>query len=200
MSVSRSSRLRVAATWSAVPIGLLISSALVWQASFSAFSATTSNPANNWAAGTVVLADDDGNQAMFNVTGMAPGATGSKCIAVTSSGTLASAVELYGTGATATNSLDTYVNLVVQQGTGGGFAAGCAGFAADAGAPNSFTGTLAAFASSYTSFATGFGTWAPAAGTQVKVYKITYTLDAATPSSAQGSTASIGLTWEAQNS
>ena len=191
-------RLRAAAKWSAVPVGLVIGAALVWQASFSAFSATTTNPTNNWATGTVVLADDDSNTAMFTATGLTPGSTGSKCIVVTSSGTLAATVKLYGTGKTATNSLDTYVDLTVQQGTGGSFAS-CTGFVQDAGAANLFTGTLAAFATAYTNFGNGFGTFAPAAGTVTKVYKIVYTINAATPNSAQSSNASMGLTWESQN-
>ena len=195
------SRLGAVAKWSAVPVGLVLSAALVWQASYSAFSATTSNPTNNWTTGTVVLADDDSNTAMFNVPAMAPSSTGEKCIVVTSSGSLASTVKLYGTGKTATNSLDTYLNLVVEQGTTGTFAGGCTGFTVDAGAANTFTGTLATFATAYTNFSNGFGTFAPTgSGSQTKVYRITYTLSASTPSSAQGSTASMGLTWESQNS
>lgn len=199
MSASNS-RLRAVAKWSAVPVGLIVSAALVWQASYSAFTATTSNPTNNWATGTVVLSDDDTGTAMFNATVLKPGSTGEKCIVVTSSGTLAATVKLYGTGVATTNALSSYVDLTVQQGTVGTFAGGCAGFTQDAGAPNLFTGTLAAFATAYTNFGTGFGTFAPAAGTVTRVYKIVYTINAATPNGSQGGTASIGLTWESQNS
>jgi len=200
MSMSQP-RLAAFAKWSAVPAGLLVSAALVWQASYAAFSATTSSPTNNWSTGTVVLADDDSNTAMFTATALKPGSTASKCIAVTSSGSLASTVKLYGTGKTATNSLDTHLDLVVEQGTGGTFAGGCTGFTVDAGAANTFTGTLAAFATAYTNFSNGFGTFAPTgASSQTKVYKVTYTLNASAPNSVQGSTASMGLTWEAQNS
>jgi hypothetical protein len=176
---------------------VIVSAALVWQASYSAFSATTTNPTNNWATGTVVLTDDDSSTAMFNATVLKPGSTGVKCINVTYSGTLAANVKLYGTGKTATNSLDTYLNLTVEQGTGGNFAS-CAGFVVDAGAPNTYTGTLAGFATAYTNFGTGFGTFSPA-GAAAKVYRITYTVNAATPDTSQGSTASMGLTWESQN-
>jgi hypothetical protein len=199
MFIARS-RCRAVARWSAVPIGLIVAAALVWQTSYSAFSTSTVNPSSNWGTGTVALADDDSNSAMFTVAGLAPGSTGAKCIAVTSSGTLAATVKLYGTGKSATNSLDLYVNLVVQQGTGGTFAGGCGSFVVDAGGTNTFTGTLATFAATYTNFANGFGTYAPAGGTSTKAYKITYTLDAATPNSAQASTVSMGLTWESQNS
>lgn len=186
------------AKWSAVPVGLVLSAALVWQASYSAFSATTSNPTNNWSTGTVSLTDDDGGVAMFTATGLKPGSTGNKCILVTYGGSLAATVELYGTGKTATNALDTYITLTVEQGTGATYGGGCGSFVLDAGV--TYTGTLAAFAATYTSFATGFGTWAPTGAAQTKSYKITYTLSAAAPNSTQNSNAQIGLTWEAQNS
>lgn len=194
-----SSRLGAFVKWSAVPVGLLAVAALVWQASYSAFSATTTNPTNNWTTGSVVLADDDSNTAMFNATLLKPGSTGEKCIAVTYSGSLAATVKLYGTSPATTNAFNTYVDLLVTQGTGATFAGGCASFVADAG-PVAFTGTLAAFGTTYTNFSNGFGTYAPAGGTSTKAYKISYTVNSATPNSAQGSTASIGLTWEAQNS
>ena len=84
---------------------LVASGAMVWHASYSAFSSTTSNPTNKWAAGTVAQADDDSNTAMFNASSLKPGSTGSKCIAVTSTGSLPSAVKLYGTSYATTNAL-----------------------------------------------------------------------------------------------
>src|SRR5690242_1399166 len=104
---------------SSVVAGVGASAAVVWHASYSAFSATTSNATNNWTSGTVVLADDDSNTAMFNATNMKPTSTGTKCIAVTSSGNLASTVKLYGTLPGGTNSLSNYINLTITQGTGG---------------------------------------------------------------------------------
>src|SRR5262245_56233961 len=89
----------------AVPMAVLASGGLVWQSSYSAFSATTSNPTNNWTAGTVALSDDDSNTAMFTASNLKPGATGTKCIAVTSTGSLASTVKLYGTSYATTNAL-----------------------------------------------------------------------------------------------
>jgi hypothetical protein len=74
----------------AVPLAVVASGAMVWQSSYSAFSATTASPTNNWSAGTVALSDDDSNTAMFTASNLKPGATGVKCIAVTSTGSLAS--------------------------------------------------------------------------------------------------------------
>jgi hypothetical protein len=184
----------------AVLVGMGAASALVWQASYSAFSATTSNPTNNWTAGTVALSDDDAGTAMFTATGLKPGSTGTKCIAVTSTGSLASTVKLYGTSPTTTNALSSSLNLTIVQGTGATFAS-CTGFTPLGTGSSVYTGTLAAFGSSATSFATGLGTWAPTGtASETRVFQITYTLDPAAPNTVQGGTASVGFTWEAQNS
>lgn len=198
-------RFALLATIATAAAGLVASGALVWHASYSAFSATTANPTNNWTAGSVALTDDDSGSALFTVPTMKPGATGTKCIVVTSNATLASTVKLYTTASSfaQTKAVADNMTLTVTQGTSTG--ANCAGFAADTGASNTTTGTLTSFSSSYTSFANGFGTWAPAAGNGVqKTYQITYTFNNAGTQAAtdamQGGTAQIGFTWEEQNS
>ena len=184
----------------AVLAGLGTATALIWQASYSAFSATTSNPTNNWSAGTVALSDDDSNTAMFTATNLKPGSTGSRCIAVTSSGSLASTIKLYGTSPATTNALSSSINLTITQGTGGGFGS-CTGFTPLGSGSSVYTGTLVAFGSSATNFATGLGSWAPTgSASETRVFQFSYTLDPNTPNSAQGGTASVGFTWEAQNS
>jgi hypothetical protein len=179
----------------AVPLAVMVSGGLVWQSSYSAFSATTASPTNNWTAGSVALADDDSNSAMFNAGNLKPGSTGSKCIVVTSSGSLASTVKLYGTSHTTTKSLSDYLNLKVEEGTGGSFS-NCSGFSASS---TIFDGTATSFAGK-TDFASGIGSWAPAGGTVTKTYKVTYTLSGSTPDTAQGGTTALAFTWESQNS
>lgn len=98
---------------------------------------------------------------MFNAADLVPGEPASTCIQITYTGNLASSVRLYGTGETATKSLDTHLNLTIEQGTGGTFGGGCAGFAPDAGAPNSWTGAPNAFAATFADHAGGFGTFSP---------------------------------------
>ena len=50
-----------------VPLGIIASGVLVWQASYAAFSATTTNPSNTFSAGTVTLTDDrQPRPCMFN--------------------------------------------------------------------------------------------------------------------------------------
>ena len=196
MSVRSLTRKQVVAG-AALPAAVLISGAMVWQSSYSAFSATTSNPTNNWSAGTVALADDDNNTAMFTAPALKPGATGTKCIAVTSTGSLAATVKLYGTSYSTTNNLANHLNLKVEEGTGA-TTSSCAGFT---GGATAFDGTLASFGATKTSFATGVGSWAPTgSGSETKSYRLTYTLSGSAPDSVQGGTAAIGFTWESQNS
>jgi hypothetical protein len=200
MSIRHPFSKRVAAAAS-IPIAMVASGAMVWHASYSAFSSTTSNPTSNWAAGTVNLTDDDSNTAMFNVTtdgNLKPGSTGTKCIAVTSNGSLPSVVKLYGTSYSTTKSLSDYLTLTVDEGTGGS-SSSCTGFTSSS---QIFNGTLTAFGTGKTNYSNGAGgAWHPTgSGSETKVYKFTYTLSATTPDTSQGGTAAIGFTWEAQNS
>lgn len=195
-----SRRIAKLATLLAVPAAVAVSGLVVSQASYSAYSATTVNPTNNWATGTVALADDDSNTAAFTATNLKPGSTGTRCIAVTSSGSLAANVKLYATTPTSTKDLAANINLKVTQGTGGSFGS-CTGFTAlDTGA-GLYTGTLDGFGKTYTGFNNGLGTWAPTGtANETRTYQITYTVKTEAPDATQGGTASLGLTWEAQNS
>jgi hypothetical protein len=188
------------AAWITIPAALVASGIVVSTASYSAFSATTVNPTNNWTAGSVALTDDDTSLALFNATGLKPGSTGSNCIAVTSSGNLPSTVKLYGTGAATTLALSSNINIQILQGTGGGYGT-CSGFTALSTSGTLYSGTLADFATGSTNFTNGLGTWAPTGtASETRVYEFIYTVPTGAPSSIMGGTASIGLTWEAQNS
>jgi hypothetical protein len=188
------------AAWIAIPAALVASGAVVSTASYSAFSATTVNPTSNWTAGSVALTDDDNNTALFTATGLKPGSTGANCITVTSTGSLPSTVKLYGTNAATTKDLAANINLTVEQGTGGGFGS-CTGFTPATTSGSLYSGTVAGFGSSSTNFATGVGTWAPTGtASESRVYRVSYTVSNTAPNTVQGGTASLGLTWEAQNS
>lgn len=197
MSATRS-RIPAFARWSAIPVGLVVSAALVWQGSYAAFTAQTTNPTNNWTTGSVIISDDDTATAMFNATLLKSGSTGEKCIVVTYGGSLTSSVKLFGTSFTQQNIVADYIDITVQQGTGTAtFAGTCSTFTQDAGATNSYTGTLANFATTHTNSANGFGTWAPTAATETRVYKITYTINNSITNTQQASNAQLGFTWEA---
>ena len=188
----------------AVPVALAASGLVVAQSSYSAYSATTVNPTSNWATGTVALADDDNNTAAFTASNLKPGSTGTRCIVVSSTGCLPSAVKLYGTGAATTKALASDINLTVTQGTGGSFGS-CTGYTPLTSGSSVYTGTLAGFASTATSFNTGVGTWntagvATGGAPETRTYQLTYSVRTETTNDTQGGTAAIGFTWEAQNS
>jgi hypothetical protein len=182
-----------------VPVALIASGLLVSQASYSAYSATTTNPTSNWTTGSVAL-NDDANAALFTATNLKPGSVGEKCIVVTSTGSLASSVKIYGTGAATTKGLASQIGLTVTQGTGGSFGS-CTGFSALSTGAGVYTGTVAGFGSTATNFATGLGSWTPTGtANESRTYKLAYTVAPTAPDSTQGGTAALGFTWDAQNS
>lgn len=193
MAPSLGTRSAAAMVAAAIVTGLLASGAMIWQSSQAAFTAASSSPTNTWNAGTVILDDDDNGVAMFTATNLKPGSTGSKCLAVTYTGTLTANVKLYATSVTGT--LMPYLDLVVEEGAAGTYA-DCTAFAT---AATPYTGTLTTFASSHTNYATGVGNFNGATNPTTKVYRFTWTLKASTPDSVQGGTATATFTWEAQN-
>jgi len=177
----------------AVILGLIGSGALVWQGTSAVFTATTANAANSWTLGTVTLADDDSAAALFSASGLLPASTGSNCITVTYSGNVATTVRLYASASADAGSVAQYIDVTVQQGTGGGFGS-CGAFV-----PSStvYTGTLDNFTATSTAYGNGVGTWAPSSPSST-VYKISYTLNAATPGNKQGAATTATFQWEAQ--
>lgn len=180
-------------------VGLVASAAIVWHASYSAFSSQTSTPNNNWAAGTVALSDDDANGAAFTASGLKPGSSGSKCIVVTSSGSLASVVKLYAANASTTNDLASHITLTITAGNGGSFG-DCGSFTPLASGSDVYTGELADFVAAKKDYSTGLAVWSPNGNTtETRTFKIAYVVDATTPNTSQGGTAKVDFTWEAQN-
>ena len=182
-----------------VPSAMLASGLIIAQASYAAFSATTSNAGNTWSAGSIAISDDDSDTALFTASGLKPGDTGTSCLVVTSTGSLPSSIKMYSTGAASTNALSSYLDIAVTQGTGG-TAGDCTGFTPLTSGPDVYSGSLADFGVRTTSFPTGAGSWRPTGGTsESRTFRVTYTLRAATPNTAQNGTASVGFTWEAQS-
>lgn len=181
----------------AIGVAILLAAAATWNAPSVVFGATTTNGADSFATGSVVLTDNDSGGALLIVTGLRPGSTGQSCVTVTYGGSLAAGVRLYGTAAAATNALDGQVNLQVEESTASAsYGASCAGFSSPITLDN---GTLSTFASTYTQYSTGLSTWAPTGAGQVRTYRFTYVLSAGAPSSVANGSASITLTWEANN-
>jgi len=174
---------------------LLLVGFLVMGVSRAAFFDTTSNDSNSFAAGTVVLVDDDTGSAMFNASGMTPGDSATECITVTYNGSITpSDVVLYVTAGDLTGTgLDDYLNLTIDRGTGGSFG-DCTGFSSTA---SVYSGTLDGFAGTSTDFASGAGSWTATSTGDAFTYQFTVTLQ--DDNAAQGLDASVNFTWEAQN-
>lgn len=179
----------------AVVGGLCAAGVLVLQGSNAAFTASTANNGNSVASGTVVLADDDSNTAMFNVAGLNGGQVVERCIKVTYSGTLTADVKLFGTvGGTG---LAPGLTATIKVGTGttstGGASFSCTGFSDGV---QIFDGSLTAFGTSHSSYVNGLGGFANATATTTKAYKIELTVS--NDNTYQGKTATAAFTWEAQ--
>jgi hypothetical protein len=168
---------------------------------FSAFSSTTANASNSFASGTVTLADNDADAAMYTLTNQKPGVVTEKCIQVTYTGSLDADVKLYTTSTIDT--LGPYVNLAITQGTQASPSfPTCTGFTPDA-TGVIYSGTLANFATTHPSYALGLATtpagatkWTSAAGTLV--YK--FSVQVADNDLAQGqTTGSHSFIWQARN-
>lgn len=179
--------------------GMGVASAVIWQASNAAFTATTQNGTNSWSTGSVALTDNDSNAVLFSVTGMYPGQTASRCIRVTYAGDLTNAsVKLYASSLVDTDGLGSLIDLVIDEGTGSSTFGDCTGFSS---ARNLFTGTLATLGTTNTAWASALpaaSPWAPAATNETKDYRFTYTFSNSATNTAQGDSASVSFVWEAR--
>lgn len=185
-------------TLGSAPVAVLLAGLMVWQGSNAAFSAETRNIGNNWETGSVAISDDDGGAAMFQIQHVVPMQTGEKCIAVTATTAVPSAVKFY-VGDLGADGLEAYVKVTVAQGTGGSFAS-CTGFVAD---QTQASQTLAAIATDHSSWATSILPWTTSVDA-TKTYKISWVFDTTGLSQAaidalQGKSASLNFEWELQN-
>ncbi|GAB4081139.1 hypothetical protein GCM10028783_20870 [Modestobacter muralis] len=178
---------------------LLLAVTVVWQSASAGFTDSTAPLRATAGTATITLTDDDAEGKLFTVTGLRPGdSTGPRCITVRSTNSTVgptarpSDVRMYATGLSSQRSLAGWLTVGVRIGTGGGYA-GCTGFQSKA---QVFSGHLTDFPAD--SWSNGRNSWtAPAAG-ETRTYEITVTLDAATPTSAQGGSAGATFVWESR--
>jgi hypothetical protein len=177
-----------------------VAGAVAGTGAFSAFSKTTSNDGNQVTAGDVTLSDNDANAIAYDMPTAKPGDTDERCIRVTFDGNLPSTVKLYRSAFTGSTGLEPNVDLKIARSTAGALA-DCSDFGASSDVfPQAALSTLSA-----TSFAngialtdqTGSAVWNNG---DAVTYRITATLQAGAPGSAQGKTTGThSFTWEAQN-
>ncbi|TFD53547.1 hypothetical protein E3T55_05145 [Cryobacterium frigoriphilum] len=198
-------RTRRIMTMTVAPVAILVAGLMVWQGSNAAFTASTRNSDNNWSTGSVALVDDDGGTAAFQVTNLKPGATGTKCIVVTASSSLAGVVRPHVSNLSLSGrGLAERVTLTLERGTGGSFS-DCTGFVAtETSLPAASLKTLA---DNNSSFATGGLPWSTAGVStgESQTYRGTWAFNTTGMTqleidALQGSQTSIDLVWELQNS
>jgi hypothetical protein len=185
---------------SALVVG--IAGVIAGSATFSAFSGTTSNPGNTFAAGTVAISDNDSNGTLLSLTDAMPGESATGCIKVSYSGSLAADVKLFGS---VNGTLGQYLTLKVTRGTDTGTFPTCS-FTADTtdyigqGAGVVYNGDLSSFPASFDagisdpSNGGGTETWT---SSETHAYKLEVTLQ--NNSAAEGQSATASFTWEARN-
>ena len=182
---------------------LVLAAVAVSFAVFSAFSATTSNPGNSFAAGSVALTANNTASAFYNVSAAKPGdASTPKCMKVSYSGSLPATVKLYRSAFSAGSGLDQYLTLTITKGPGGS-ATDCSDFPST-GTTVIYAGTLQGLGSSFADAnalsltnQTGAAAWA---NSDTVNYKIQASLPSNTPNTANGlATGTHSFTWEAQN-
>ena len=172
-------------------------------ATFSAFSSTTTNAANSFAAGTVQLTDNDLGAAMLSLSNAQPGAADTSCVLVTYSGSLSSAVTLYGS---VSGALAPYLTLTITRGDDPtpDFD-DCTGFTPDstdyigAGAGVVYQSTLSAFPASYGAGLVDPTSGSPEAWTTGETHTYRFVVSVVDDNAAQGQSASASFTWEARN-
>ena len=186
----------------AAPVaGLLAAGLLVWQGSTAAFTATSSNTTNSWAAGTLSLTNNGGTLAsgayvqtttpgLFGEVGLRPGSTGVKCLTVEKGGTVVGS-DLRFYVPTFTDSTPagfaSFLKLTIDAApvaAATNVLANCTGFpgASTSVATNVALDALPANYAAATSAAT------LAAGTQRVAFRFAWSFDTTAPNSLQGKT------------
>jgi len=174
----------------AIATAILMLTVLTVTRSQAAFVASTANTANSFSTDSVVITDDDAGSTLFAATGLSPGNPVINCITLTYSGTaLPAPIRMYGT---TTGTLDTYLDLTIEEGTGGSFG-DCTGFAANS---TIFTNTVENFAATHTNWTNGLAVVTASANPTSRTLR--FTIDVQNDPAAQSNTATVDFTFETQ--
>ncbi len=177
--------------------------AVVGRLTYAAFSATTSNPGNSLAAGTVSLGDNDAGVAMLSLASANPGDSDTGCIRVTYTGSLDAGIRLY---AAVSGSLAPYLDLTVTRGSDPSPSFdSCTSFVPDgtdyvgAGAGVVYSGPLSSYPTNY-----GAGVVDPPSGpaetwATSEAHSYRFTVSLGSDPAALGLSATAAFTWEARN-
>ena len=180
-------------------LSLLVVSFMVMRTSTAAFNASTENATNNWAAGSVVLTDNDSGAAMFttaNSSNMVPGDVRTRCINVNYEGTSYDLESLKLRASASGSGLQDDLDVTVEVGTGAAAFGDCTGFTpALTGATLVSNQPLDAFATSST--ATPVDTkFKPTSTDKTRSFRFTVKLGTDTPNTEQTKNAAATFTWD----
>lgn len=186
-------RKSLATTLLAFAVPMLLVGLLAMSASRAAFAFTTDNSANVVGAGTVDLVGEGPGPALFNASALSPNQTLVNCIVIYhDTARNPGVMRMYSGGFTDSGNLADYLNLTIEEGSGGS-SGNCEGFVAQ---HTIAVGTLTDFNTNHTNYTTGAG-FSSVATPHSMTYRITVTLDAATPNAQQGEKlTALAFIWE----
>jgi hypothetical protein len=180
-----------------------IVAAVTGTGTYAAFSGTTGNPANAFAAGTVSISDNDAGGSLLSLSNATPGSSSTGCIKITYSGSLNANVHLYGT---ASGSLPSYLTLTVTRGSDSSPSfSSCGSFTADStnyigsGAGVIYSGSLSAFPGTYAAGVIDPTSGSPATWSSSDAHSYKFVVTVQNNAAAQGLSSTASFTWEARN-
>ena len=177
----------------------LVSGSATW----SAFSDSTDNSSNSFAAGTVAIDDNDAGADLLSLANAKRGDLQTGCIKVSYSGSLNATVSL---SAGTTGLLADYLDITVTRGSAAATFPLCVGFSPDGtdyigqGSGVIYKGPLSGFPQSGAPLVDPTpgspDTWSNGDN---HVYQVAVELPANAPAGGQGLSSTLTLTWEAKN-
>ncbi len=182
----------------AAALSFVVVAVMVTTSSRAAFVAQNDNAGNTVSSATIDLTDNDGTAAMFNLSGLLPGVSHTRCITVAYAGNVdPTPVRLY-RASVPTDDLAPYLDLTVEVGPEIATAfSGCTGFTPTA---TEYNGTLDAFATTRTGYgdAAAKTTWDPAANGEKRTFR--FTVSVQNVAAAEGKRTTFGFSWETRTS
>lgn len=186
----------------------LIVAALVVTTSGAVFTGSTTNAGNELSAATVSLTDNGGGSALFQVTGLIPNDTITRCIEVTYDGSATGAdlavVKLFSNADynDSPGTFDTVLDLAVSIGDADDTCASADGWTElTSTVPQE---TISSFSGSYSDYSTGLSTgWTPSATPETRAFQFFVqfqsSADDTYQNAALGTTTPLDFTWEVQS-
>ena len=161
-----------------IAVAVIVAGVLIYQASFSAFTAQTGTGSSSFSTGSVSLTNDSEGTAVFTAEDLSPGSSDSADITVTYTGSLDSEVRLYAEVTGATQTLADHLDFTISTPDG---------------AATPWTGTLTEF-QALSDFASGI-LGLTMSTDDTAVYTVEWEVADTAPQNAE---ADVTFVWEAQ--